>query len=196
MNPIVSKRRAWVCVTAGLLILSSLLAVSCATGRPSEVPAPSPVVIEKEVVRTVVVEVEKTVVQEAPAPPPVVVERDIVRTVVVEVERPVVQEVTKIFEVVVTPTPLPPDPTPTPHPDTRVVMDDTGRELEIPFSPKRVAVTNSWMVEVLMSCDYTPVARPQIPLEFVFPPEAHDIPVVAVSHSAGPKHRAACGRQT
>ena len=37
-----------------------------------------------------------------------------------------------------------------------------------------------------MACDYTPVARPHIPLEFVYPPAAHDIPVVAVSHSAGP----------
>ena len=186
MIPIVKNRRVWVCAMATALILSGLLAASCTTGRSAETPAPSPVVIEREVVRTVVVEVEKAVVQEAPAPPPVVVERDVVRTVVVEVEKPVVQEVTKVVEVVVTPTALPPDPTPTPHPDTRVVMDDTGREVEIPFRPERRAVTNSWMVEVLMACDYTPVARPQIPLEFVFPPEAHDIPVVAVSHSAGP----------
>ncbi len=186
MTPIVKNGRVWICVMTTVLILSSLFAASCATERSAEAPVPSPVVIEREVVRTVVVEVEKTVVQKAPAPPPVVVERDVVRTVVVEVEKPVVQEVTKVVEVVVTPTPLPPDPTPTPHPYTQVVRDDTGREVEIPFSPARVAVTNSWMVEVLMACDYTPVARPQIPLEFVFPPEAHDIPVVTVSHSAGP----------
>ncbi|MCE2457691.1 MAG: ABC transporter substrate-binding protein [Dehalococcoidia bacterium] len=186
MNQITKNRRAWVYVIATALTLSILFAVSCATGSPGDGPAPSPVVIEREVVRTVIVEVEKTLVQQAPAPPPVVVERDVVRTVVVEVEKPVVQEVTKVVEVVVTPTPMPPDPTPTPHPDTRVVRDDTGREVEIPYSPERVAVTNSWIVEVLMACDYTPVARPQIPLEFVFPPEAYDILVVAVSHSAGP----------
>ena len=186
MNPTIRSRCVSISVIIAAVTLAGLLAVSCTSGRPDQVPAPSPVVIEREVVRTVVVEVEKTVVQEAPAPPPMVVERDVVRTVVVEVEKPVVQEVTKVVEVVVTPTPLPAAPTPTPHPDTRVVLDDTGREVEIPFRPERVAVTNSWMVEVLMACDYTPVARPQIPLEFVYPPAAHDIPVVAVSHSAGP----------
>ena len=186
MNPTLWNSRASMMVTLAAIMLAGVAAVSCTTGEPAEAPSPSPVVIEREVVRTVVVEVEKTVVQEAPAPPPVVVERDVVRTVVVEVEKPVVQEVTKLVEIIVTPTPLPPAPTPTPHPDTRVVMDDTGREVEIPFKPERVAVTNSWMVEVLMACDYTPAARPQIPLEFVYPPAAHDIPVVAVSHSAGP----------
>ena len=102
--------------------------------------------------------------------------------IVIEIEKEVIRQI----EVVVTPTPPPPAPTPTAHPDTRTVMDDAGREVEIPFRALRIAVTNAWMVEVLMACDYTPVARPQIPLEFVYPPAAHDIPVVAVSHSAGP----------
>ena len=127
-------------------------------------------------VKTVEVEVERPVIKE------------VVRTVEVEKPVEVVREVVKTVEVevMVTPTPLPPEPTPTPHPLTRVVMDDMGREVEIPYRPERVAVTNSWMVETLMACDYTPVARPQIPTEFVYPPEAYDIPVVAVSHSAGP----------
>ena len=156
MNPTVGNSRVSISVTMMVIIVMGLLAVSCTTGSPAETLAPSPVVIEREVVRTVVV------------------------------EKPVVQEVTKLVEVVVTPTPMPPAATPTPHPDTRLVMDDTGREIEIPFRPERFAVTNSWMVEVLMACDYTPVARPHIPLEFVYPPAAHDIPIVAVSHSAGP----------
>ena len=83
-------------------------------------------------------------------------------------------------------TPAPPDPTATVLPETRTVRDDTGREVEIPYRPQTVAVTNAWMVELLMSCGYTPAARPQIPFEFVFPPEAFDIPVVTISHSAGP----------
>ena len=126
------------------------------------------IVVEKEVVKTVEVPGET-----------VVVEKEVVKTV--EVEKPVT--------VVVTPTPTPapaPAPTSTPLPLTRTVVDDTRREVEVPYRPLRVAVTNSWMVEVLMACDYTPVARPHIPLEFVYPPAAHDIPVVAVSHSAGP----------
>ena len=88
-----------------------------------------------------------------------------------------------------TATPLP-DATPTAEPmslpETRTVTDDTGREVEIPYSPKSVAVTNAWMVELLMACGHTPAARPQIPSEFAFPPEANDIPVVTISHSAGP----------
>ena len=85
-----------------------------------------------------------------------------------------------------TPTAAPPDPTATTLPETRTVRDDTGREVEIPYRPQTVAVTNAWMVELLMSCGYTPAARPQIPFEFVFPPAAFDIPVVTISHSAGP----------
>ena len=134
------------------------------------------IVVEKEVVKTVEVPGET-----------IVVEKEVVKTV--EIEKPVVQEVVKQVMVVVTPTPAPaptPAPTSTPLPVTRVAIDDTRREVEVPYRPLRVAVTNSWMVEVLMACDYTPVARPHIPLEFVYPPAAHDIPVVAVSHSAGP----------
>ena len=85
-----------------------------------------------------------------------------------------------------TPVAPPLDPTATPLPETRTVSDDTGREVEIPYHPKSVAVTNAWMVELLMSCGYTPSARPQIPFEFMYPPEAFDIPVVTISHSAGP----------
>ena len=83
-------------------------------------------------------------------------------------------------------TAAPPDPTATALPETRTVLDDTGREVEIPYRPQNVAVTNAWMVELLMSCGYAPAARPQIPFEFVYPPEAFDIPVVTISHSAGP----------
>ena len=192
--------------------------VSCSSSTPAAAPAPTAVIIEKEVVRTV--EVEKPIVQEVikevirEVPRDVIVEKQVVKTVEVEVEKPVIKEVVKTVEVekpvevikevvktvevekpvevvktvevIVTPTPLPLAPAPTPHPPTRMVMDDTGREVEIPYRPKRVAVTNSWMVEALMACDYTPVARPQIPTEFVYPPDAYDIPVVAVSHSAGP----------
>ena len=95
----------------------------------------------------------------------------------------------RTVQVLVTPTPTAepsPGPTPTALPSTRTVTDDTRRQVEIPYRPLRVAVTNAWMVELLMACGYKPVARPRIPLEFVYPPEAHDIPVVAISHSAGP----------
>ena len=98
MNPTVRSRCVSISAIIAAVTLAGLLAVSCTTGESTDGPAPTPVVIEREVVRTVVVEAEKTVVQEAPAPPPVVVERDVVRTVVVEVEKPVVQEVTKVVE--------------------------------------------------------------------------------------------------
>lgn len=72
------------------------------------------------------------------------------------------------------------------QPATRIVVDDTRREVQIPNAPLRIAVTNAWMVELLMACGHTPVARPQIPQEFIYPAAAEDIPVVAISHSAGP----------
>ena len=107
----------------------------------------------------------------------------------VEVNEPTPTPVVIERQVLVTPTPTaepPAGPAPTPLPDTRTVSDDTGRQVEIPYRPKSVAVTNAWMVELLMSCGYTPSARPQIPFEFMYPPEAFDIPVVTISHSAGP----------
>lgn len=107
---------------------------------------PRDVIVEKRVVKTVEVEVEKPIIKE--------VIKEVPRDVIVE------REVVKTVEVVVTPTPIPPASTPTPHPLTRLVSDDTGRGVEIPYRPKRVAVTNAWMVETLMACDYTPVAHP------------------------------------
>ena len=182
------------------LPLIGWLAAAC-VGDPTPAPAPSPIVIEREVVRNVPqdVVVEKQVVRTIEVEKPVI--KEVIKTV--EVEKPVVREVVKTIvkevpvsvpgtpvivtkEIVVVATPTAAPPAPTPHPDTRTVMDDVGREVEIPFRPQRIAVTNSWMVEVLMSCGHAPVARPQIPLEFVYPPAAHDIPVIAVSHSAGP----------
>ncbi len=79
-----------------------------------------------------------------------------------------------------------PTPTPTATPSTITVTDDVGRRVEIPYHPKRVAVTTSFMVELIMACGLTPVARPDIPPEFIYPLEAVDIPSFGVSHSAGP----------
>lgn len=79
-----------------------------------------------------------------------------------------------------------PSPTATPEPSTVIVRDDMGREVEIPYRPKRLAVTNAFMVELTMACGYRPVARPDISPEFIYPLEAHDIPSFGVSHSAGP----------
>lgn len=72
------------------------------------------------------------------------------------------------------------------EPVTRTVIDDTRRPVVIPSGPLRIAVTNAWMVELLMACGHTPVARPQIPDEYIYPAAAKDIPEVAISHSAGP----------
>lgn len=72
------------------------------------------------------------------------------------------------------------------EPATRTIIDDTQRPVVIPSGPLRIAVTNAWMVELLMACDHTPVARPQIPDEYIYPAAAKDIPEVAISHSAGP----------
>ena len=72
------------------------------------------------------------------------------------------------------------------EPAPRTVTDDTRRQVEIPGGPLRIAVTDAWMVELLLTCGHTPVARPQIPEEYIYPPEAQDIPVVAINHSAGP----------
>ena len=86
-----------------------------------------------------------------------------------------------------TPAPTPrPTPTPTPPPSSVKVIDDMGREVEIPYRPKRLAVTSAFMVELTMACGYRPIARPDIPPEFIYPLEAHDIPSFGVSHSAGP----------
>ena len=79
-----------------------------------------------------------------------------------------------------------PTPTSTPEPTTVTVIDDLGREVEIPYRPKRLAVTSAFMVELTMACGYRPVARPDISPEYIYPLEAHDIPAFGVSHSAGP----------
>lgn len=71
-------------------------------------------------------------------------------------------------------------------PAARTVTDDTQRQVEIPGGPLRIAVTNAWMVELLMACGHTPVARPQIPEEYIYPAAAQEIPEVTLSHSAGP----------
>ncbi len=150
---------SWTPLVAFMWVVS-LAAVSCSNSAPD--PTPAPRVIEKEVVVTAT----------PPTPGPT--------------QTPVVMQVVKRVEVVVTPTPPPAAPTQTAHPVSRTVMDDVGREIEIPYRPQRVAVTNSWMVELLMACEFTPAARPQIPLEFVYPPAAYEIPVISISHSAGP----------
>ncbi|MDE2816098.1 MAG: ABC transporter substrate-binding protein [Chloroflexota bacterium] len=72
------------------------------------------------------------------------------------------------------------------EPATRTVIDDTQRPVVIPSGPLRIAVTDAWMVELLMACGHTPVARPQIPDEHIYPAAAKDIPEIAISHSAGP----------
>ena len=72
------------------------------------------------------------------------------------------------------------------EPAARTVTDDTQRVVDIPGGPLRIAVTNAWMVELLMACGHTPVARPQIPQDYMHPPAAQDIPEVVISHSAGP----------
>ena len=79
-----------------------------------------------------------------------------------------------------------PTPTSTPTPSTVTVIDDLGREVEIPYRPQRLAVTSAFMVELTMACGYRPIARPDIPPEYIYPLEAHDIPSFGVSHSAGP----------
>ena len=213
-----STRWAPPSLAALIVALGCMVVMACSSSVPAATPAPTAVIIEKEVVKTI--EVEKPVVQEVikevvrEVPREVIVEKQVVKTIEVEVEKPVIKEVVrtvevekpvevirevvktvevekpievvKTVEVMVTPTPPPPAPTPTPHPPTRTVMDDVGQQVEIPYNPQRIAVTNSWMVETLMACGHAPVARPRIPSEFVYPPEAYDIPVVAVSHSAGP----------
>lgn len=160
-------------------------ATPAATSVESAPREQSPVVIEKQV--TVVVTASP-----GPSATPVVVERqvEVVATPTAGPSpTPVVIEKQVEVEVVVTPTATAtprPAPTATPEPETRTVTDDFRREVEIPYAPQRVAVTNAWMVEALMECGHVPVARPDIPLEFVYPPEAHDIQVVAVSHATGP----------
>ena len=173
-----------------VLAAIGLVAAACSSSEPT----PTPVVIEKEVVRQIEVVVTATPEPTGPTQTPVVVEKEVVRQVeVVVTPTPAPSGPTPTpVVVVVTPTPAPPSPTATPAPTstpapaTRTVTDDFRRTIEIPFHPQRVAVTNAWMVELLMACGVTPVARPQIPLEFVYPPAAHDVPVLGVSHSAGP----------
>ncbi|MFQ5859408.1 MAG: ABC transporter substrate-binding protein, partial [Anaerolineae bacterium] len=74
----------------------------------------------------------------------------------------------------------------TDKPFTITVVDDLGREVEIPYPPKRVAATVSFQVELLMTLGYRPVLRPNIPEQYIFPPEAKEIPTVQISHRAGP----------
>ncbi len=185
-------------IMVALMGCALVLRVACGSGPETIAdPAATPVESAPRVQSPVVIEKQVTVIVTAspgPSATPVVVERqvEVVATPTtgpsptpVVIERQVEVEV----EVVVTPTATAtprPAPTATPEPETRTVTDDFRREVEIPYRPQRVAVTNAWMVEALMECGHVPVARPDIPLEFVYPPEAHDVQAIAVSHATGP----------
>ena len=181
-----------------LMVGALMLGAACGSGpEPSPTPAPTSVASASKAQSPVVVERQVTVVATAtpgPSPTPVVIERQVEVEVVVTATAgpsptPVVIERRVEVEVVVTPTATASPPataTATPEPESRTVTDDFRREVEVPYRPQRVAVTNAWMVEALMECGHVPVARPDIPLEFVYPPGAHDIPVIAVSHATGP----------
>ena len=74
----------------------------------------------------------------------------------------------------------------TAEPFTITLVDDLRREVKVPYPPRRIAATVSFPVELLMILGYKPVLRPNIPEQYVFPPEAKEIPTVEVSHRAGP----------
>ena len=104
-------------VLVGLFILSVGLLAACGDDEPT----PTPVVVEKEVIKEVIV----------PATPEVI-EKEVVRQVVKEVELPVEKEVI----VVVTPTPTPTaTPTATPPPQPKVWRIGM---------PEDITTTNIW----------------------------------------------------
>ena len=139
------------------VMIAGLLSVSCGTGAPAT-PAPSPVVIEKEVVKTVEVEVpviqevvrevprdvivEKEIVKEVPRD--VIVEKEVVKTV--EVEKSVIKEV----QVVVTPTPGP-DAFPL------SIVHKFG-EVTIPQQPRRVVTVGFSEQDPVLALGVDPVA--------------------------------------
>ena len=130
------------------VIIACLLSVSC--GSSSTVtPAPTAVIIEKEVVRTVEVEVPviREVVKEVAVEVPrdVIVEKQVVKTIAVEVEKPIIREV----QVVVTPTPAP-----NAFP---LALEHKFGEVVIPERPQRVATVGFSEQDPVLALGINPV---------------------------------------
>lgn len=66
------------------------------------------------------------------------------------------------------------------------ITDDMGREVELPAHPQRIACTTSFSSEMLLALGEKPVLRVKIEEQYIYPPEAKDIPEMDVNHAAGP----------
>ncbi len=129
------------------VIVACLLSLSCGTSS-TVTPAPTAVIIEKEVVKRVEVEVPviKEVVKEVAVEVPrdVIIEKQVVKTV--EVEKPVIQEV----QVVVTPTPAPGE--------FPLSVEHKFGEVVIPEQPQRVVTVGFSEQDPVLALGVNPVA--------------------------------------
>ena len=146
------KTRDWRCragisLTVMTVIVAFLLSVSCgSSSTPVAAPAPTAVIIEREVVKTVEVEVPVQVVKEVPVEVPrdVIIEKQVVKTV--EVEKPIIQEV----QVVVTPTPAPGA--------FPLSLEHKFGEVVIPERPQRVVTVGFSEQDPVLALGVNPVA--------------------------------------
>jgi len=72
--------------------------------------------------------------------------------------------------------------------ETRVFVDDLGREVRLADDPERIVAGASFAVEYLAALDHRPVLRPNVPLAGVgeLAGEIESIPTLAIDHSVGP----------
>lgn len=66
------------------------------------------------------------------------------------------------------------------------VTDDLGRTVTLESPPKRVVPTVTFAFDLLRALEVTPVLRPDIPEEYLASEEDEEIPVIEMSHEAGP----------
>lgn len=142
-------RWAGVWLTVMAVAVACLLVVSCGTSS-TPAPAPTAVIIEKEVVKRVEVEVPviREVVKEVAVEVPrdVIIEKQVVKTV--EVEKPVIQEVQ--VQVVVTPTPAPGA--------FPISIEHKFGEVVIPGQPRRVVTVGFSEQDPVLALGVNPVA--------------------------------------
>lgn len=145
------KRFGWTSLALMAVVVVCLLGMSCGSSA-STTPVPTAVIIEKEVVKTVEVEVPviKEVVKEVAVEVPrdVIIEKQVVKTVEVEVEKPVIQEVQ--VQVVVTPTPAPGA--------FPLSLEHKFGEVVIPEQPQRVVTVGFSEQDPVLALGVNPVA--------------------------------------
>ncbi len=145
------KRLGWTSLALMAVVVVCLLGVSCGSSA-STTPVPTAVIIEKEVVKRVEVEVPviREVVKEVAVEVPrdVIIEKQVIKTIEVEVEKPIIQEVQ--VQVVVTPTPAPGA--------FPLSLEHKFGEVVIPEQPQRVVTVGFSEQDPVLALGVNPVA--------------------------------------